>query len=1010
MPNSNSVMVSLSWSKLQIGLWLVWISGLQSSLLPTSPPDLGETDAWVTQMPNSTEGSTPKAPLTALDRKHIIYYHWLLDADSLSNTTLSWRNPAEKFFFYAKLVMSIQDEEHRIPMPRDSPGPINLISLGLHDTQVEHLKLMPIPNLRKSIAITNGRLLQFAQEFEKIAQDAGILQIVGGSLGIVGGALGTTGLILAPFTAGGSLVLTGASVALGVLGSTLLITSAVGISGDVISSLWEQHYMAKSMSESNHVMNHVEHLAGVVTEATVAFREFDEFLDQDPQTEGTLDAMIWAKNVYVLLMKSVTMSRIHEKILNRGDIPKLPSKVQIIKDVVKHSKESVKAVLNGMDNYCFSFPSLGSPMCYKIDKAQSVSKNIKHILGSAKGDVHKRYALKFAASGIKIPWIRESKLVWKSVVKAGSKMAVALASVGSVVSVVGGIWSVLIGVGNIKGSGILSDRIRSSVYDVELISSRTLELYNTLSMTDASSANVGSFKVLTGIEIHTCWQADAQSDSPIFIEIRSGQDRCVTNVLETHAHNDLEINQWDIYSNPDILGNCSGLFISNVEETQVRITNTGGGGHCTDIINLQVDYISKAFATCEVIGGVWTDYSSSNWIHCQDGPDVARIEIYPCMSDFAGTDSYVSLAIRSADQQCVTNYLDNNGNDLARGHVSTYRQDVLGDCKALEVLENDLQVGLLHFGYDALCLGVVLIHAKNRAMKRDHVFKCEISHQKLIEYESSEFFKCPKFQPDDTKAISGIRPFICDADYAGSTTGYDYGVHFIICSTTGCCQTNYLDVLYNDELVRGDSRLYNQPGGLGQCYGFEIDRSNVSYTLVNTNTADNVCINSVEIFTKASSNLYPYVKCNAPSGSLWADNESKGPYSCSNPIETLVSQIETRVCDSYGSGTDSALKIKICRNGFSDCCSTQVLDKIVNDDFEASDFSIYSGNHLGDCSDFMINSDVINLSVINQGNDGVCFLSVNIRTLAGNILKCYIPNEIEYWSSTGTMDLRCQNL
>lgn len=1003
-------MTLLNWSRFRIGLCLalLQISSLHSSLPPSSsqPP---ENDALAV---DKTRFSSPTkdAPLSELDRKHIIYYHWLLDSDSLSNTTLAWRNPAEKFYFYAKLVMSIQDEQNGIPMPRDSPPPVNLVTITTSDAKVERFKLMPIPNLRKSIAITNGRLLEYAQEFEKIAEDSGILQIVGGSLGIVGGVLGTTGLILAPLTAGGSLVLTGASVALGVLGSTLLITSAVGISGDVISSLWEQHYTAKSMNEAKHVMNHVEHLAGIVTEASVAFREFDEFLDQDPQTEGTLDAMIWAKNVYVMLMKSVTMSRIHEKILNRGDIPTLPSKVQIIKDVVKHSKESVKAVLNGMDNYCFSIPSLGNPMCYKIDPTQSVSKNIKYILGTAKGDVHKRYALKFAASGIKVPWIRESKLVWKSLIKAGSKTAVILASIGSVVSVIGGIWSVLTGVGNIKGSGILSDRIRSSVYDVERFSTKTLELYNTMSMTEGSTVDVGSFKVLTGIEIHTCWQADAQTDSPIFIEIRSGQDYCATNVLDTHAHNDLEINQWDIYSSPDILGNCTGFVISNVDETEVRITNTGGGGHCSDYINLQVDYISKAFATCQVINGVWTDYSSSDWIKCRDGPDMGRIEIYPCMSDFAGTDSYVSLAIQSANKQCVTNYLDNNGNDLARGHVSTYRQDVLGDCQSLEVQENDLQLGVWHFGADALCLGVVLIHAKNRAMQRDHVFKCDIPHQELIEYKKTELYNCTTFQPDHTKAISGIRPFICDEDYAGSSTGYDYGVYFIICSTYGCCQTNYLDVLYHDELVRGDSRLYNQPGGLGQCFGFEIDRSNVTYTLVNTNTADNICINSMEIFTRASSNLYPYVKCNTPSGSLWADNESQGPFPCSNPIETQVSQIETRVCDSHGSGTDSALEIKICRNGFSDCCSTKILDKVGSDDFEESDFSVYSGNHLGNCSDFMINSDVINLSIINQGNDGVCFLSVNIRTMTGNVLKCYIPNEIEYWTSSGTMDLRCQSL
>ena len=75
------------------------------------------------------------------------------------------------------------------------------------------------------------------------------------------------------------------------------------------------------------------------------------------------------------------------------------------------------------------------------------------------------------------------------------------------------------------GSGILSDRIRKSVYDLELYSSKTFGLYQTLLMSDDGVVFDAetSYKMLTGIEIHTCWQFDAQTDSPVRVRISSGE-------------------------------------------------------------------------------------------------------------------------------------------------------------------------------------------------------------------------------------------------------------------------------------------------------------------------------------------------------------------------------------------------------------------------------------------------------------------------------------------------------
>ena len=61
-------------------------------------------------------------------------------------------------------------------------------------------------------------------------------------------------------------------------------------------------------------------------------------------------------------------------------------------------------------------------------------------------------------------------------------------------------------------------------------------------------------------------------------------------------------------------------------------------------------------------------------MECDRSPDISRIDVFPCLSDYAGTDSAVRLALQSEKELCFTNVLDNNGNDLARGWKNSYRQ------------------------------------------------------------------------------------------------------------------------------------------------------------------------------------------------------------------------------------------------------------------------------------------------------------------------------------------------
>ena len=73
----------------------------------------------------------------------------------------------------------------------------------------------------------------------------------------------------------------------------------------------------------------------------------------------------------------------------------------------------------------------------------------------------------------------------------------------------------------------------------------------------------------------------------------------------------------------------------------------GYGGEC-----LQVGYLDRSRFTCRRNKSdpqVWTGRgnSVSDWMECDRSPDISRIDVFPCLSDFAGTDSAVRLALQS---------------------------------------------------------------------------------------------------------------------------------------------------------------------------------------------------------------------------------------------------------------------------------------------------------------------------------------------------------------------------
>ncbi len=129
--------------------------------------------------------------------------------------------------------------------------------------------------------------------------------------------------------------------------------------------------------------------------------------------------------------------------------------------------------------------------------------------------------------------------------------------------------------------------------------------------------------------------------------IQSDRHLCVTNVLYTPGHNDLEMNQWDVYDSARVLGECAEFLLNPPEEggVRVRFVNGGSGGHCAHLVNLQADYLTSPHLTCSAAGGrrggVWSDGGVGDWLHCRPAPAISRVDVHTCLSDYAGTDSPV---------------------------------------------------------------------------------------------------------------------------------------------------------------------------------------------------------------------------------------------------------------------------------------------------------------------------------------------------------------------------------
>ena len=65
----------------------------------------------------------------------------------------------------------------------------------------------------------------------------------------------------------------------------------------------------------------------------------------------------------------------------------------------------------------------------------------------------------------------------------------------------------------------------------------------------------------------------------------------------------------------------------------------------------------------------------------------------------------------------------------------------------MRIANDSLRLSLVHHGYDALCVGNVIVQGVDGEFGRARAFRCDIPPQETIEYDTSDIYDCTPFDP-----------------------------------------------------------------------------------------------------------------------------------------------------------------------------------------------------------------------------------------------------------------------
>ena len=74
----------------------------------------------------------------------------------------------------------------------------------------------------------------------------------------------------------------------------------------------------------------------------------------------------------------------------------------------------------------------------------------------------------------------------------------------------------------------------------------------------------------------------------------------------------------------------------------------------------------------------------------------------------------------------------------------------------MRIANDSLRLSVVHHGYDALCVGNVIVQGVDGEFGRARAFRCDIPPQETIEYDTSDIYDCTPFDPGTKPTILAL--------------------------------------------------------------------------------------------------------------------------------------------------------------------------------------------------------------------------------------------------------------
>ena len=296
-----------------------------------------------------------------------------------------------------------------------------------------------IEEFEQSASMSLRTMKECAEQLDKVASDTGISTTVGGAAGITGGVLSILGLCAAPFTFGLSLGLTIGGAAVGVAGGAATLT------GSLINQSWEHSEKKEFQLEFAALRTGVLRLQSFMHLYNNMMIELKEFLETEQGQRQALDMLQISGNASAAAWETYKLK--YALVEAKHVFDQTKGAVKGVKDAYKGAKATVDAI-----------------------KDAKFAKNTLDFLGFVPEYVANELALGAAAPQVSLPTVKvlgRTLYQGKTIAAAGSKLAVGVSAVFSVVGIAFGIWDVVEGANKISNGSELAEEFQKASEELE---------------------------------------------------------------------------------------------------------------------------------------------------------------------------------------------------------------------------------------------------------------------------------------------------------------------------------------------------------------------------------------------------------------------------------------------------------------------------------------------------------------------------------------------------------------